>query len=66
MTKLESGAPNAKKMKTCETCNAGHTNSVKRVLRCMLCVAKPGGNSNWRGHNAKVSGVPPRGTEQER
>lgn len=32
MTKLESGAPNAKKMKTCETCNAGHTNSIREFL----------------------------------
>ncbi len=41
-------------MKTCATCNASHKNSVDRVLRCMLCVARPTGNSNWRpiGHNA--------------
>ena len=52
MTKIESGAPNAQEMKTCATCNASHKNSVERVLRCMLCVALPGGNSNWRGPNA--------------
>lgn len=41
-------------MKTCATCNASHKNTVERVLRCMACVAKPSGNSNWRpiGHNA--------------
>ena len=55
MTKLESGAPNAEKMKTCATCNASHKNTVERVLRCVGCVAMPGGNSNWRGHNAPAS-----------
>lgn len=35
-------------MKTCTTCNASHKNTVERVLRCMLCVAKPSGNTNWR------------------
>ena len=35
-------------MKTCATCNASHKNTVDRVLRCMACVAKPDGNSNWR------------------
>ena len=35
-------------MKTCATCNASHKNTVDRVLRCMGCVAKPDGNSNWR------------------
>lgn len=35
-------------MKTCATCNASHKNTVERVLRCMGCVAKPSGNSNWR------------------
>ena len=56
MTKLESGAPNAEKMRTCATCNASHQNTFERVLRCMGCVAKPNGNSNWRpiGHNAGV------------
>ena len=45
-------------MKTCATCNASHKNTVERVLRCMGCIAKPDGNTNWRpmGHNAKVSG----------
>jgi hypothetical protein len=40
-------------MKTCATCNASHKNTVERVLRCMGCVAKPAGNTNWRpmGHN---------------
>ena len=52
MTKIESGAPNAQEMKTCATCNASHKNSIERVLRCMGCVALPGGNSNWREHNA--------------
>ena len=44
-------------MKTCATCNASHKNTVERVLRCMLCVAKPNGNSNWRPmrHNAPSS-----------
>ena len=56
MTKIESGAPNAQEMKTCATCNASHKNSIERVLRCMGCVARPNGNSNWRpiGHNAKA------------
>ena len=46
-------------MKTCATCNASHKNTVERVLRCMRCVAKPDGNTNWRPmrHNAKVSGA---------
>ncbi len=35
-------------MKTCATCNASHKNTVERVLRCMRCVAKPDGNTNWR------------------
>ena len=35
-------------MKTCATCNASHKNTVERVLRCMGCVARPNGNSNWR------------------
>ncbi len=41
------------RQKTCATCNASHQNTVERVLRCMGCVAKPNGNSNWRpiGHN---------------
>ena len=54
MTKIESGAPNAQEMKTCATCNASHKNSIERVLRCVGCVARPNGNSNWRpiGHNA--------------
>lgn len=46
-------------MKTCETCNASHKNTVDRVLRCMACVAKPNGNSNWRPRlplNAKFNG----------
>lgn len=43
-------------MKTCATCNASHKNTVERVLRCMGCVAKPSGNSNWRPmwHNAGI------------
>ena len=48
MTKIESGAPNAQEMKTCATWNASHKNSIERVLRCMSCVARPNGNSNWR------------------
>lgn len=54
MTKIESGAPNAQEMKTCATCNASHKNSIERVLRCVGCVARPNGNSNWRpiGPNA--------------
>ena len=46
-------------MNTCATCNASHKNTVDRVLRCGLCVARPNGNSKWRpmGHNAKVSGA---------
>ena len=49
-------------MKTCATCNASHKNTVDRVLRCMGCVAKPDGNSNWRPltPNAEVSGEPKR------
>lgn len=45
-------------MKTCATCNASHKNTVERVLRCGLCVARPNGNSNWRpmGHNALAQG----------
>ena len=35
-------------MNTCATCNASHKNTVDRVLRCGLCVARPNGNSNWR------------------
>ena len=35
-------------MKTCATCNASHKNTVDRVLRCMGCVARESGNSNWR------------------
>lgn len=47
-------------MKTCATCNASHKNTVERVLRCMGCVAKPSGNSNWRPlvPNAKLTGSP--------
>jgi hypothetical protein len=43
-------------MRTCATCNASHQNTVERVLRCMGCVAKPNGNSNWRpiGHNVAI------------
>ena len=46
-------------MKTCATCNASHKNTVERVLRCMGCVAKPSGNSNWRPlvPNAKLTGA---------
>ena len=45
-------------MKTCATCNASHKNTVDRVLRCMGCVAKPSGNTNWRPvmHNALDQG----------
>lgn len=45
-------------MKTCATCNASHKNTVERVLRCMGCVAKPSGNSNWRPlvPNAEITG----------
>ena len=45
-------------MKTCATCNASHKNTVERVLRCMGCIAKPDGNTNWRpmGHNVKLTG----------
>jgi hypothetical protein len=45
-------------MKTCATCNASHKNTVERVLRCMGCIAKQNGNTNWRptGHNARLSG----------
>ncbi len=45
-------------MKTCATCNASHKNTVERVLRCMGCIAKPDGNTNWRpmGHNAALRG----------
>ena len=58
MTKIESGAPNAQEMKTCATCNASHKNSIERVLRCVGCVARPNGNSNWRpiGHNDTGNG----------
>ncbi len=35
-------------MKTCQTCNASHKNTVGRVLRCMGCVATPQGNTHWR------------------
>lgn len=35
-------------MKTCATCNATHKNTVERVIRCGLCVARPNGNSNWQ------------------
>ena len=47
-------------MKTCATCNASHKNTVERVLRCMGCVAKPSGNSNWRPlvPNVEFSGTP--------
>ena len=42
-------------MKTCATCNASQNNTVERVIRCGLCVAKQSGNTNWRpmGHNAE-------------
>ena len=42
-------------MKTCATCNASHKNTVERVLRCVGCIAKQNGNTNWRpmGHNVK-------------
>jgi hypothetical protein len=45
-------------MKTCATCNASHKNTVERVLRCMGCIAKPSGNTNWRpmGHNNQSKG----------
>jgi hypothetical protein len=43
-------------MKTCATCNASHKNTVERVLRCMGCVAKPSGNSNWRPLVPNVAG----------
>lgn len=44
-------------MKTCATCNASHKNTVERVLRCMGCIAKQNGNTNWRpmGHNAELT-----------
>ncbi len=44
-------------MKTCATCNASQNNTVERVIRCGLCVAKQSGNTNWRpmGHNSQVS-----------
>ena len=47
-------------MKTCATCNASQNNTVERVIRCGLCVAKQSGNTNWRpmGHNAEVTGAP--------
>lgn len=50
-------------MKTCATCNASHKNTVERVLRCMGCIAKPDGNTNWRpmGHNAELRGAKPIG-----
>jgi hypothetical protein len=35
-------------MRTCATCNASHKNTVERVLRCMGCIAKPSGNTNWQ------------------
>ena len=35
-------------MKTCATCNASQNNTVERVIRCGLCVAKQSGNTNWR------------------
>ena len=55
---LESGDGRSA-MKTCATCNASHKNTVERVLRCMGCVAKPSGNSNWRPlvPNAEVTGA---------
>jgi hypothetical protein len=55
---LESGDGRSA-MKTCATCNASHKNTVERVLRCMGCVAKPSGNSNWRPlvPNAEFSGA---------
>ena len=45
-------------MKTCATCNASQNNTVERVIRCGLCVAKQSGNTNWRpmGHNAPHEG----------
>jgi hypothetical protein len=48
------------RQKTCATCNASHQNTVERVLRCMGCVAKPNGNSNWRpiGHNVEAKRLP--------
>ena len=48
-------------MNTCATCNASHKNTVDRVLRCMGCVAKPDGNSNWRPlmPNVEFSGGAP-------
>lgn len=49
-------------MKTCATCNASHKNTVERVLRCMGCVAKPSGNSNWRPlvPNVELTGAAPK------
>ena len=47
-------------MKTCATCNASQNNTVERVIRCGLCVAKQSGNTNWRpmGHNARSEARP--------
>lgn len=45
-------------MKTCATCNASHNNTVERVLRCMGCVAKQGGNTNWRPVRHNVQAQP--------
>ncbi len=52
-------------MNTCATCNASHKNTVERVLRCMGCVAKPSGNSNWRPlvPNAELWGLSAAGRE---
>jgi hypothetical protein len=44
-------------MKTCATCNASHKNTVDRVLRCMGCVARASGNSNWRPLVPNAKGV---------
>ncbi len=46
-------------MKTCATCNASQNNTVERVIRCGLCVAKQSGNTNWRpmGHNVELTGA---------
>jgi len=43
-------------MKTCATCNASHRNTLERVLRCMRCVAKPDGNTNWQPIVARKRG----------
>ena len=42
MNELKQAAKQAPTSRPCNTCNAGYTNDLPRIIRCGTCVVRPG------------------------